>query len=383
MNLQRTTLGLGWLAIVLMAACSSDSEPANPADSGGSGGSDGGTTDGGAGSDAATSDGAEAGPSAAVVARGKYLVNNVAACPECHTPRLMTGALDKSKFLAGSTVPFADIVPGDEAGVGNVYVRNITQDMMTGIGSWTDAEIKKAFLDGVDKDGKALFPIMPYFVFHNMKAADADAIVAYLRTIPPVANDIPENGSIATGVTMNGAAMPIPVSALPKTTLAATDPNYQHAMDGMYLAANIGICMECHTERVMGPVPLDTMKLFAGNEVFPLGPPFGDVHSANITPAGIIMGWTAEQVKTLLKTGLDDKMMPICPPMPAGPMQAFGGLTDQDALNIGYYITTLPPIDNGMIPHCSLPTPPGDGGMTDGGMGDGATEASTGDGATE
>ena len=67
--------------------------------------------------------------------------------------------------------------------------------MATGLGSWTDAEIKSAFLDGnakgVDGGTRPLFPIMPYFVLHNMTAQDANAIVAYLRSIPAVANAIP------------------------------------------------------------------------------------------------------------------------------------------------------------------------------------------------
>jgi hypothetical protein len=123
--------------------------------------------------------------------------------------------------------------------------------------------------------------------------------------------------------------------------------------------------MACHTKHVMmSAIPLDTTKLFAGDEIFALGPPFGDVHSSNITPdTNGIKDWTADNVKNLLKLGTDDEGMRICPPMPAGPMQAFGGLTGDDALAIGYYLTTLPPVASGMIPHCTPPAPPpADGG---------------------
>jgi len=60
--------------------------------------------------------------------------------------------------------------------------------------------------------------------------------------------------------------------------------------------------------------------------------------------------------------GVDKAGVPICPPVPVGPMGGFGGLTDQDALDIGYYITTIMPADNGVIPNCTPPAPPDAGG---------------------
>ncbi len=135
--------------------------------------------------------------------------------------------------------------------------------------------------------------------------------------------------------------------------------------------------MECHTVHTQGtPIPLDTTKLFAGGEDFTaaqLGlpaPPFPtDIYSANITPdSNGIQGWTAQDVANTLKLGVTKNNVPLCPPMPAGPTQAFGGMTDQDALDIGNYVTTLAPIANGAIPFCTPPAPP------DAGTGDAATD---------
>ena len=351
-----------------LGGCTPDDEPSNPAPT-----------------DAAAKDSPSADQAADVVdadkaglvARGLYLVNYVAACVDCHTPRLATGALDVTKHLAGSPVPFADVVPdeaGPDGGLGKIYAPNLTPDMGTGLGQWSDEQIKKAFLDGVDKDGEPLFPAMPYYALHNMTDGDADAIVAYLRSINPITNSIPKREPVP-GFT--APAMPVPIAAIPVSSIAMGQPNYDAAQRGRYLAGQIGACMVCHTKHVMAAVPIDTTKLFAGDEVFSLPPPFGDVHSSNITPdTNGIKGWTAKNVRDLLKLGTDDEGMRICPPMPAGPMKAFGGLTDEDALAIGHYLTTIPAISTGMIPKCTLPPPP-DAGSTEGGGGDASDAAKT------
>jgi mono/diheme cytochrome c family protein len=227
---------------------------------------------------------------------------------------------------------------------------NLTPDQATGLGSWNDEQIKRAILDGTDKEGKALFPIMPYFVFHNMRGDDANAIVAYLRSLPAVSNEIPERN-----FDVPAAAPPVPAGAIPSPTLAANDPNYASAQAGKYLAGNVGICMECHTKHVQTPgaVPLDMSKAFAGGEPFdskglglpPIFPP--TIYSQNITPDQTgLTGWTVDQIVTVLKQGKDKEGKPICPPMPVGPTGAFGGLTDTDAKDIANYLLSLPPIVN-------------------------------------
>jgi hypothetical protein len=67
---------------------------------------------------------------------------------------------------------------------------NITPDPETGIGNWTDDEIKRAMTKGISKDGRRLSPPMPYSFFANMTKEDLDAVVAYLRTVPPVVNKV-------------------------------------------------------------------------------------------------------------------------------------------------------------------------------------------------
>jgi mono/diheme cytochrome c family protein len=361
------------LGALLLAACGGDdtAAPGGNSDAGTdvSTNGDGPTSnESSTSSEGATSDGEGGLTVAELVARGDYIVNHVAACGDCHTPRDAKGMLDETKHLAGSPVPFADLAPDTPdsgAGVGKIYVKNLTPDMATGLGSWTDDAIKNAFLNGVEThaDGgtRPLFPIMPYFVFHNMNVTDANAIVAYLRSIPAVSNAIPPNEPLPFPLPI--PAPPVPADKIPDTTLAKTDPNYGSAQKGRYLAGNIGICMECHTEHNMAGFPvLKEDALFAGNNAFPsaeigLPPAYPmTIYSANITQDDTgLKGWVAADVAQVLATGTDKNGRALCPPMPFGPTGAFGGLTKEDQTNIGYYITSLPPIKNANIPFCNDP----------------------------
>jgi hypothetical protein len=320
------------------------------------------TSDGGSiGEGGGGSDGGEAGSDAgSLVQRGEYLVKNVGACGDCHTPRnLITGQPDNTKFLAGMPGIFRVPGLGPDGGLGIIGSRNLTPDMATGLGAWTDAQIKRAFLDGIDKDGNALFPIMPYYVLHNMSAGDADAIVAYLRTIPAIDSMIPAKNFAFPAMAVSP---PVPANRIPDPVIQMTDPNYASAMRGKYLAGNFGVCMECHTKHVQTPgaVPLDLDKLFAGGEPFdaaaiglPPSFPVRTILTENITPHSTgIQGWTAAAVAKAIKDGIEKDGLPLCPPMPSGMGQAFNGITDNDALDIGNYITRLPPIDNPVGPIC-------------------------------
>lgn len=319
-------------------------------------GIDGGRVDGSA-VDGGASDASGDAATAALVARGDYLVNHLIACADCHTPRNTDGSLDTTRLLGGNP-RFTDLDPTDDT-MGLVPAPNLTPDP-TGLGSWTDDQIKRAFLDGIDDEGNPLFVAMPYYVLHNMTPGDADAIVAYLHTVPPVDQTIPARQPLGFAVT---AASPIPVDMIPQTTLATDNPAYPSAQRGRYLAAMSGLCIECHTEPAAAAVPLDLTKAFAGNRVFTamdLGlpvPPFPtEIHSTNITPdANGIAGWAPNDIRNVLQMGVDPDGSHVCPPMPVGPAGAYGGITNQDALDIGTYLTTLAPVDNGVIQDCITP----------------------------
>jgi len=118
------------------------------------------------------------------VERGKYLVT-IAGCNDCHTPGYFLGKPDFAHALSGSDVGFT--IPGVGAFVG----RNLTPDKQTGLGSWTDDEIITALTRGIRPDGRKLAAIMPWRELAALSSADAKAIVAYLRSLPPVRHAVP------------------------------------------------------------------------------------------------------------------------------------------------------------------------------------------------
>ena len=109
------------------------------------------------------------------VVYGRYLVA-LGHCMRCHTPRDAAGRPDLAHRMGAGGVVFR----------GGVVSANITSDPVSGIGAWTDRQIKDAMTKGVRPDGSQVAPPMPWRFFATMREADVDAIVAYLRTVPPI-----------------------------------------------------------------------------------------------------------------------------------------------------------------------------------------------------
>jgi hypothetical protein len=129
---------------------------------------------------------------------------------------------------------FVDAVPEDDM-VGCLNSANLTNHE-TGLMNRSDDEIKDMFLHGVRPNGEALFPFMPYFSYANMSDRDADAIVAFLRTIPGVDHQVPPNQVPFTPPA--APASPIDVDLIPMPSEDAAD--YDSAMRGRYLAGQVG-----------------------------------------------------------------------------------------------------------------------------------------------
>jgi len=122
-------------------------------------------------------------PKSDKVAYGAYLAGPLGHCIECHTPMLEGGQRDYANRTGAGG--FHIIGPWGEA-----VTRNITPDRETGIGAWTDAEIKRAITTGVRADGGLLGPPMGFSFYKTIRDDDLDAIVAYLRSLKPVHNPI-------------------------------------------------------------------------------------------------------------------------------------------------------------------------------------------------
>jgi mono/diheme cytochrome c family protein len=244
------------------------------------------------------------------IARGGYLVNSVSSCGACHTPRIggnWLGGERTDAFLAGGSV-------FDDRGMGmKIAAPNITQDNETGIGTWTDDEIIRGIRDGVRKDGELMWPPMPFSAdgFGAMSDDDVRAMVAYLRTVPPVKNKVDRDKHLDMPfmfkvVRSFGALHHKPAKDV-KAPPAADKKAY-----GAYLS-RVGLCVDCHSMTKTGPDSED--NLFGGSKVPFSEPEFGKVWARNLTPdpeTGLGK-FTAAQIKEALKTGrrLDGKPMAL------------------------------------------------------------------------
>jgi len=134
------------------------------------------------------------------IKRGQYLVT-FGGCNDCHTPGYFFGKPDTARALSGSEVGFE--IPG----LGVFHGPNLTPDKDTGLGAWSADEIVAAITKGRRPDGRILAPIMPWHAFANLTRQDAYAIVAFLKSLPPVRNKVP--GPFGPGETPTSFVMKI------------------------------------------------------------------------------------------------------------------------------------------------------------------------------
>jgi mono/diheme cytochrome c family protein len=277
-----------------------------------------------------------------LIARGNYLVNSVSSCGACHTPRVggtWLGGERTDAFLAGGAL-FDDKEMGFK-----IAAPNITQDKETGIGAWTDDEIMRAIRDGVKKDGELMWPPMPFSAdaYGIMSDDDARAIVAYLRTVPPVKNKVDREKHLDMPFMAKVARRFGAMHHKPAKDLKAPPASDKKAY-GAYLS-RVGICVDCHSLTKTGPDSED--NLLGGSKVPLSEPEYGKVWARNLTPdmeTGLGK-FTADQIKEALKTGrrLDGK--PMAPPMSLV-IPHISTWTDEDLDALTTYLKTVPPIKN-------------------------------------
>ena len=220
---------------------------------------------------------------------------------------------------------------------------NITPDRETGIGAWSDAEIKRALVEGVRPGhgrlaGTPLAAVMPAGFFKALLPGDLDAIVAYLRSVKPVRN-----------------ATPLPVYKLPVvhdkypdaeagfTEAQMADP----VRRGAYLAT-IGHCMECHSPREKGIS--DYSRLGRGGR--PFGPrivtgfpaTWKDSVARNITSHRVagIGAWSDAEIKRAITKGISRDGRKLEPPMA---FAFYDRMTQADLDALVAYLRTVAPLE--------------------------------------
>jgi mono/diheme cytochrome c family protein len=255
-----------------------------------------------------------------LVERGGYLVNGILTCGNCHTPKGPSGEIMDKAFSGGLSwdePPFKVTAP------------NVTQDKETGIGNHTDAELRRLLRKGIKRNGAPVAMIMPSGFYEIMTDRDLNAVIAYLRTIKPIRNVVPDP------IYRMEQGHPIPPGGeSPYTEAMLSDKVKQ----GFYLAT-IAHCMECHTP--MGPRGHDfANRLGAGGSEFP--GPWGVSVARNITSSNTkgIGGWTDDEIKRAITQGVSRDGSKLNPPMGYG-YYATVSAADLDA--IVAYLRTVPP----------------------------------------
>lgn len=273
-----------------------------------------------------------------VVARGEYLANHVAGCMDCHSKR------DFSKYSG-------PVIPGTEGGggfafdqklglPGVIYGKNITPDAETGIGTWTDDEILRAMTQGISKNGDTLFPIMPYPNFNRIAKEDLQSIIAYIKTLKPIKNQVPARQL------MMPISMVYPAQFLqPSVDGNIRPPESDQVKYGEYLAT-IADCGTCHSP--LTPQGPDMTRKYAGGYIFDIGS--NKVASANITPdsATGIGGWTEERFLNKFTAYRDEKSYNYDPghQNTVMPLAMLASMKDEDLKAIYAYLRSIKPITN-------------------------------------
>jgi len=267
------------------------------------------------------------------IERGEYLANSVMSCVDCHSERDFTkysGPI-KGERYAGGGEEFTE----EFGAPGNFYAPNLSPYYL---GDWTDGEIYRALTSGVSKDGRALFPAMPYHLYGKASKEDIYAVIAYLRTLPEVENKVPESkAKFPFSLILNTIPQKAEHNEIP-------DKN-NHAAYGEYIT-NLAACIDCHTPMEKGQMVME--KAFAGGREFPLSG--GILRTSNITPHKEqgIGAWTEETFINRFRMYSDS----IYHPHEVGdgfntvmPWTIYANIKEHDLKAIYAYLQSLEPID--------------------------------------
>lgn len=277
------------------------------------------------------------------IARGEYIFERLANCNMCHSER------DSSKFAA-PVLPGRSgagfVFPKDADFPGKIVASNLTPDKETGLGGWTDGEKIRAIREGIGRDGRALFPLMPYDEYRNMSDEDIYSLIAYLNSLLPIHNTLPQT-KLNFPVNLLIKSVPQPVFTPVSKPDKGSSIKY-----GEYLV-QLGSCKQCHTEVVDGQFPQD--KLFAGGHLFRYGGMM--VRSSNITPemeTGI-GSWGEQRFVEKFK-GYANFTAENTPSMNQSnftlmPWHGMSKLEEDDLRAIYRFLRTVKPVRNAVDPH--------------------------------
>lgn len=273
------------------------------------------------------------------IERGRYLANSVCVCMDCHAqrdwdlfaapPKLETMGAGGEKFDRTMNFP------------GEFYSRNITPFALK---DWSDGEIYRAITSGVSKDGHPFFPVMPYPNYNQLATEDVYSLIAYLRSLEPIASEPYPASELDFPVNLIMRTVPQPAN--PRPLPRPTDPSY-----GEYLT-NAAACIECHTKMEKGE---RVGEPFAGGFAFSF-PNGATLRSPNITPHETGIGnWSKQQFIDRFKMYADSSFVPHrinwekAEFQTVMPWVMYATMTDEDLGAIYDYLRKLPPVDNSVV----------------------------------
>lgn len=261
------------------------------------------------------------------LARGAYLFA-AAGCEGCHTDVKNKGAL-----LAGGralNTPF-----------GTFYPPNITADVETGIGGWSDEDFQRALRDGLSPSGEHLYPAFPYTSYTGMSDDDMRALKAYIFSLPPVRQ---ENREHELGFPFNWRFL-LGGWKMLNFTPGAMQPEAAKSAGwnrGAYLVEALTHCGECHTPRgALGG--LDRDLWLSGTTDGPDGDKVPNITPDETTGLG---AWSTSQITGVLRTGLLPDGDVVGSAMGEVVQNSTSRLNDDDRAAIAEYLQALTPIAN-------------------------------------
>jgi len=273
--------------------------------------------------------------------RGEYLVEHVAVCVDCHSPR------DVNYF----SWPFV----GNQKGAGGPFLSqklgftfpgegftpNITP---SNLGSWSDGEVYRLLTRGIDKDGETINHAMPFQNFSHLDPHDAKAIIAYIRTLPAIKNT-------PAGVTKINFFHSLYNRTISREVKPIYLDSLKTAIDSGHYLVTIASCNDCHTPKKWLEIN-DTSRLLSGGLEFPL-PTGGFVHSANLTPdeSGLI-SWTEATFVKKFKSYRDSGAIYKVSPNSLNslmPWSDFDAMTENDLKAIYAYLKSIKPVYNPVV----------------------------------
>ncbi len=268
-------------------------------------------------------------PASDPVARGKYVFGAAGGCG-CHTEK------DRPVNSGGRKYdgPF-----------GTVYSANITPDRQTGIGSWTDDQIITAIRLGRRPNGERLIPVHPYTVFNGMAEEDLRALVAFLRSLPPV--NRPNTPKKISMPLFESVFLPAWLAAFAPREMPPPSAPTSGLARGEYLVRAVGHCGECHTPRGVTQAT-DNSRFLGGTQRGPEGDPV-----PNITPdKDTGLTWSEDEIADYLETGNKpdgDAAGGLMAEVIDGTAAGYKHLTKQDRLAIARYLKTIPAVRNKIV----------------------------------